>query len=359
MRTFLSRLIGAEVFRFPLLVFLFLVLSSFGFLSMASEDFSGKSVFQDLDQDGLTDEEEALYKTDPRVADTDRDGYGDGAEIRSGYDPAKAAPGDKIFSGNETRQSSKKDEHGQEGTAPQAESSRVVAAQSEGQGGVASDNLTEQVSEQIADILKNSSESAEGSAVSVQEMQARVQELLDGQGVNTLELPDVSNDEIRIQKEDCTSLSESECDERIRHDALEYVTKVSYILVSNAPETVSSPEDLEKISVSLMKGISSSLESGGTEYLDDLAEKGDRVLEELDGVEVPKRMVASHKKAIQLFRYAKTLRSELKPFESDPLSNIVVLSKAQGFLGLVSSLVKQIDSDMKDIGIEEIPLQIE
>src|SRR3990167_4076717 len=35
----------------------------------------------DLDQDGLSDEDEARYRTNPEVADTDADGFNDGTEV--------------------------------------------------------------------------------------------------------------------------------------------------------------------------------------------------------------------------------------------------------------------------------------
>ena len=42
----------------------------------------------DSDDDGLTDREEAkIYKTDPLNPDTDGDTYGDGQEVRGGYNP--------------------------------------------------------------------------------------------------------------------------------------------------------------------------------------------------------------------------------------------------------------------------------
>lgn len=43
----------------------------------------------DSDNDGLTDTQEALYKTDPKNPDTDADGYKDGEEVNSSYDPLK------------------------------------------------------------------------------------------------------------------------------------------------------------------------------------------------------------------------------------------------------------------------------
>jgi Spy/CpxP family protein refolding chaperone len=44
----------------------------------------------DTDGDGLTDEEEATYGTDPFVADTDGDGVSDGDEVAAGTDPLVA-----------------------------------------------------------------------------------------------------------------------------------------------------------------------------------------------------------------------------------------------------------------------------
>ena len=43
----------------------------------------------DLDNDGLTNDQERQHKTDPLNADTDGDGYTDGEEVATGYDPTK------------------------------------------------------------------------------------------------------------------------------------------------------------------------------------------------------------------------------------------------------------------------------
>ncbi len=49
----------------------------------------------DPDKDGLTNNEEFHYKTDPLNPDSDRDGYLDGDEIKNGFNPLKYSPGDK------------------------------------------------------------------------------------------------------------------------------------------------------------------------------------------------------------------------------------------------------------------------
>ncbi|MEK7094739.1 MAG: hypothetical protein AAB886_01360, partial [Patescibacteria group bacterium] len=49
----------------------------------------------DTDNDGLFDREEVIvYKTNPLSADTDKDGYTDGAEVSGGYNPNGAG---KLF----------------------------------------------------------------------------------------------------------------------------------------------------------------------------------------------------------------------------------------------------------------------
>ncbi len=49
---------------------------------------------EDMDQDGLLDSWEVrVFGTDPVMADTDRDGFADGVEVRNGYDPRKAGKG--------------------------------------------------------------------------------------------------------------------------------------------------------------------------------------------------------------------------------------------------------------------------
>ena len=50
----------------------------------------------DPDSDGLKNWQEEVYKTDPRNPDTDSDGYLDGEEVASGYDPTIAAPNDAL-----------------------------------------------------------------------------------------------------------------------------------------------------------------------------------------------------------------------------------------------------------------------
>ena len=57
----------------------------------------------DADSDGLTDEEEKLYLTDPTKSDTDGDGFTDGAEVKNLYDPLKGG-GARLANGGTVNQ---------------------------------------------------------------------------------------------------------------------------------------------------------------------------------------------------------------------------------------------------------------
>ena len=56
----------------------------------------------DIDKDGLPDEEEPLYRTDPLNPDTDGDGFLDGEEVAAGCSPISASPKDCEVKGLKT-----------------------------------------------------------------------------------------------------------------------------------------------------------------------------------------------------------------------------------------------------------------
>lgn len=63
--------------------------------SILGQDTIASIAALDSDDDGLTDLEEARYRSDPRNPDTDHDGYDDGVEVENGYDPT-AAPAEGV-----------------------------------------------------------------------------------------------------------------------------------------------------------------------------------------------------------------------------------------------------------------------
>lgn len=61
-----------------------------------------RSLYQDPDNDGLFDWQEALWKTNPKNPDTDGDGTPDGEEVKLNRDPLTKGPDDGLFKIKET-----------------------------------------------------------------------------------------------------------------------------------------------------------------------------------------------------------------------------------------------------------------
>jgi len=315
--------------KFALFLFFSLLILSAGLFVFADDTASTKNIFQDSDQDGLSNDEEKLYGTDPFSRDTDSDGYSDGVEVESGYDPLKPAPGDKIIKEKEA-------------------SSAVGVATSE------TENLTQKVSEEIAGILKGANEN--GQTISMEEINTSVEKVL-GENVEEVTLPEIDIKDIKIKQLPKNTKDKNRA-EAERKDAIEYLTIVAYVLANNAPQPLQAPEDLGGMLTALSDESLSALSSGNLGVFDELSKRGEKMLGELKDVEVPEKMLDVHIKALKMARYAVQLKDELKPTGSDPLGQIAVLSKAQGFLGSLIGFVNEMQKKLADYGIEGIPLNL-
>lgn len=326
-----NALAGMRKHFFVLFGLLFL---SGAFFVSAADEMTGKNIVEDPDQDGLTTEEERLYGTDSMNRDTDGDGYSDGVEVRGGYDPLKPAPGDKIVP----------DE---------------VAAVTPEASGVGGENLTEQVSEQIAALVQETAAGDDGNAeVSLEELDLISQSISSG-NTEEIVLPEVDMDAIKVRKVSCKGLSDEKCDDKVREAVTEYLTIVSYIFANNSPEPFGSEDEFKDISTSLVDSALSSISFGNITQLNALAENGEKVLAQIYEVEVPEEMLDVHVKAIKLAKYATTLKGELAVDpEADPMKMIASLSKVQGFLNVVVSFTTEVQSKLSEYGISEIPLDI-
>ena len=315
--------------RFALFIFFSLLLLSAAVFVFADESASTKNIFQDSDQDGLSNDEERLYGTDPSDKDSDGDGYGDGVEVESGYDPLKPAPGDKVI----------------------REENRISSAAAPGE----SENLTEKVSGEIANILKDNDTSSD--PVSLEDINVSVQKMLDG-SAEEVTLPEVDLQDIKIKKLP-KSLKGKDRDERERQDAIEYLTVLSYLVANNAPQSFQTEEELRGIFLGLSSASVSALSSGDTGYIDQLSKRGEKMLEELKTVEVPEKMLDAHVRALKMAKYSMKLKDELKPSQQeDPLGQIAVLSKMQGLFGSMTGLIDEVHQRLVEYGIGEIPLNL-
>ena len=329
-------------------VFLFLLLFglSTAFFVFADDAPSQKNIFQDSDQDGLSNDEEALYGTDPLNPDTDGDGYTDGVEVKSGYDPLKPAPGDRVTTPAHDGVNAT--------TRPVTAMNTATSASSTG----TQENLTEQLSTQVAAMVQSQSAGATGSEITQQSIADTVQSVMSQSSEQEIILPDVNTDTIKIKKLP-KNLKAKDRKEQERQDAVEYLTVISYILANNSPKGFHSESELSSLVSSLTTDSLSAVTLGNTAYTEKLSERGGKMLKEIYDVEVPQGMLDVHVKAIKIAKYLIQLKDEMKGQQGqDPIGQISSLTRVQGFLGVVSDFSQEVQQKISDYSIKEIPINL-
>lgn len=314
------------------LIFLYVLLTGGVFFVWSSfQQVRGENIFVDSDQDGLSNEEERLYKTDPQKRDTDGDSYSDGVEVKSGYDPLKKAPGDKLFA--------------------------VASANREGSSNAEEnkDNLTQGLSQEIASIITE--KTASGEDISLEDLDARVNELLSGKGAEVV-LPPIDIKGLKIKNPISKNLSDDDRVEKEKDQAVKYLTAMAYIFANNAPQKFTSEEELGS-SLNLLSGqLMTSLSGSNKELITTFADNGRETLKQARDVEIPEHMLPLHIKALQLAEYAISLESEMKSSSDDPLAGIADMMKIQSLLSASTGYVSEVEAKMKEYGITDIPVQL-
>jgi hypothetical protein len=336
--------------KLNLIIFVGLLILSFAVFAYAQNNSSSdKNIFLDTDQDGLSDEEEKMYGTDSGKSDTDGDGYTDGAEVKSGYDPTKPAPGDKIISPKPTVSKSA------ENTASTPLTDDAEAPDNT-ENATEEKNLTKEFSAKVAALVSDSSE--EQQDISLQDIDTMIQEITS----NTLayeDLPAISDEEIKIKKQKYKSLPDSERLAKEKEDALEYLTTVCYILANNSPRKLTDPKDLEDLSKDITDNVSKlATNFSDISYFENLADKGAASLEQLKEVEVSENLKDTHKRGLQLLTYATSLNDTTKFKADDPIYNILNISKVQSLMSLSAEFTTDVNAQFKELGISEIPLNL-
>ena len=302
-----------------------LLVASFSYLAMADESNNGKNIFIDSDQDGLSDEEEKIYHTDPYKADTDGDGYSDGAEVASGYDPLKPAPGDKIIQNTGTSNS-------------QSETKE------------SSDNLTQQLTKKVTSVLNQSS--GEDKDITMDEVQSIVDDTLSSKtAVTDSDLPDITEKDIKIKKQNYQNLSKEKRQEKMKDDFMSYTTSIAYIFSSNSPKAITSADDITSVAQGYSNQIVSALTTRNADSLNDLAQSGQKIFDQMKSVEVPEDAVEMHIQGLKLAQYAINLKSAINANSEDPLSDMVGMSKIQSFMEIAMSYSEEINSKFSEYGI--------
>lgn len=309
-----------------------LILFAFVFIGHAEESAnSGKNLFADYDQDGLSNDEEAAYGTDPHNADTDSDGYSDYVEVSSGYDPKKPAPGDRLVKATEP----------------------IVVPEISVEG---EKNLTEEVSAKLAGVMQASA--AEGKMLTLADIDKVVSDSVES-SVQAPKMPEVDVKRIKIKDESYKKLSNDERKEKIQEDAKRYMSAVMYVFAVQFPSVAS--EDGNASTAAAGNTITKLLlafSMGDEKEINTFVEAGSKATEQLYDIEVPETLLDLHIRGIQFSLYAQEMKKSVKISAGDPLESISNFSLAQGLIASGSEFVTDAQSRLAELGVDSVPLSI-
>ena len=311
-------------------------------LFAVAENKNGNSLFLDSDQDGLTDQEERMIGTDPQNFDTDGDGYSDGKEVSSGYNPLKAAPGDQIVPGADL--SSSQNENGAGAAAQNLLASSGAgsllgldssALTNDTLADLSSDpenpNLTNEMIGQLMSLTKEKAGSSEdflnNPTFSAEDLSLVAQNALQSADI-TEELPVIRDDEVKLLPPvDDKKLDPEEVKEEQKKEIEKYLASLAFVFASNSPFAIDEPENLTSSLEKEQGNLLTALTTGDTAKIDDYAQKARTAVDQIKKIEVPYVLEDLHKSALQLAIYSLDLKDKAVVDPNDPMKSLSAFSQ--------------------------------
>jgi hypothetical protein len=320
-------------------------------MSLAKANLSN-NIFEDKDQDGLLNSEELAWGTNPDNPDSDGDGYSDGVEVKSGYDPLKPAPGDKIIE-------------------------QTTARKEQPEGDQEKANLTDEF---IAALEKEKKEELDllQQAANNPEAFSRNKELL-GRLQQASITPDEINkiinetvqeaniqDEMKLIPEDeikvLPAVKEKDQKKKIAKEKEQierYLASVAYVLAVNSPFEIKDKQSLPDEGIDFVNQATNVILSGNTKEILRIKKKAQAAYEQVLLIETPYVLKDFHRSALSIYHYlADTIDEKKLADQNDPLAITMYLGKMQAAFLELNKLAQSMENVLKKYDIKTIQLPI-
>jgi hypothetical protein len=168
-------------------------------------------------------------------------------------------------------------------------------------------------------------------------------------------IPPVDLSKVIIKKQDYDKLSDKEQTTKLKEDAIEYITTISYIFISNFPDGFfdQSPDTLQSEILQNFSNFSQSMVP--TSFFKDVAENSIKAESQLTEVEVPKDMLDLHAEGLYLLKYSTNIykNSDYKSASTDITPMIATLAQMQGIVTLSMEFEEKVQAKLAQYGIEK------
>lgn len=298
--------IKIKTIKQSLLILACLFFAGFNYLTFVKAD---NATALDSDKDGLTDAEEQLYATDANNADTDGDGYSDGVEIKSGYDPLKPAPGDRIATINNPSGE-------RTSTSNSAQTSDL--------------SLTDKFIQDFSQYI----ESKKDQSISAEEIKTFTDSALSSSiGGTTTTLPEIDRSQLRILSQSYPGLSAKDKKQKIQEDATKYISQIVYLLANNAPKVIATNDDWTTFQDDFTARLADPTSLENSIYFSDMGNRLELFSIQFNNLEVPETMIELHVKFAQISQGFIDLRNlPSTNSANDPLGKMLILTRAKDMM---------------------------
>lgn len=221
-------------------------------------------------------------------------------------------------------------------------------------------NMTQQVAQQILNLTNNdsgsSSDSSGSGEISMDQIQNLVNTSLANSQASSVNLPQISSNDIKIKKQNYSG-SAAEIQQKKQTDFDNYIVAMSYIVASNSPTPITSSSSLTDLATSIYNSVSLALSTRSEAPLDSLSSSAQKMLTQMKDVEVPEDLVDLHIKGMELAEYAVQIKNYFNVDSTDPLADIVNLSKLEGLAAAATDFYTEAENKFSKYNIDDNTIQ--
>ncbi|MEI7962118.1 MAG: hypothetical protein WCI04_07320, partial [archaeon] len=241
-------------------------------------------------------------------------GYSDGVEVKSGYDPTIPAPGDKLASTITPKT-----------PAEQLQDTAITPEKPK-------------LTDELIQKLQNFTNSKNGQAITQTDMQSTMGTFVAEKTGNLMtweNLPEIDRTQIKILKQPYASLKEADKKVRLLKDSANYLSTMSYLLISNSPNSILTDADTKAFIENFLNKLAGlTSPSPDLVYFADLGNRTELFLNQVNEITVPETMLELHVKFLRLLRGALTMQEVSSPVQ-DPIASMIVMTKVQNLTDLL------------------------